>query len=241
MIINKLVKTGNLLLKRLGYKIVKNNNKPGKETLYFINTGAYIDEQGNFDLDKYRMIQTEGNKKKLDRVWALEENIEFLARYIQSNISRPSSGICHGTRRGVEQQWFIKYLNCSVIGTEISDTATKFPHTIQWDFHEIKEEWIGKFDFIYSNSLDHSYNPELCINQWMKCLKPNGICIIEHSNVDEPRHVNSLDPFGAQVQILPYLFLLWSKGKFGVVEVMDAPGKHQELSYLKFLILKKFK
>ena len=26
-------------------------------------------------------------------------------------------------------------------------------------FPEVKPEWIGKADFIYSNSFDHSYDP----------------------------------------------------------------------------------
>ncbi|MBK6621188.1 MAG: hypothetical protein IPG32_10020 [Saprospirales bacterium] len=51
-------------------------------------------------------------------------------------------------------------MNCEVIGTEISDSASKFSHTIEWDFHEVKPEWIGRADFIYSNSFDHSYDPE---------------------------------------------------------------------------------
>ena len=72
-------------------------------------------------------------------------------------------GICHGTRRGKEQEWFRKYLGCGVIGTEISDTVEQFPHTIEWDFHETKAEWINSADFIYSNSLDHSYDPKKCL------------------------------------------------------------------------------
>jgi len=233
-----IIKASNKVLKRLGYRIVK--DKAGKDVLFYVNEKAYIDHLGNFDIEKYRKIQTEGNKKKLDRVWVREENIKFISGYITGKIAKPATGVCHGTRRGMEQQWFRKYLGCDVFGTEISDTALDFPNTIQWDFHEIKPEWINHFDFIYSNSLDHSYNPELCINQWMKCLKANGVCVIEYSNVHEPKHADSLDPFGAQLQVLPYLFLLWSKGKFGVVDVIDAPSKHPDLSYLKFLILKRF-
>lgn len=113
--------------------------------------------------------------KKIDRVWVQEENIDFLSRYIAERIGTPQFGICHGTRRGLEQSWFGARLKCKVIGTEISDTAAQFPNTIQWDFHEVKQEWVGAVDFIYSNSFDHSYDPEKCINAWMSCVKPGAL------------------------------------------------------------------
>ena len=126
----------------------------------------------NDEYTKYVKTQTEANKKKLDRVFEYEENISMLSEYMQKKLPKIESGICHGTRRGKEQEWFSKYLSCDdVIGTEISDTATQFPKTIQWDFHNLKDEWKNHFDFIYSNSLDHSYDIPYCISQWTKCLK----------------------------------------------------------------------
>jgi len=133
----------------------------------------------NDEYSKYVKTQTEANKKKLDRVFEYEENINMLSEYMQKKLPKIESGICHGTRRGKEQEWFSKYLSCDdVIGTEISDTATQFPKTIQWDFHNLKDEWKNHFDFIYSNSLDHSYDILYCISQWTKCLKKNGLIII---------------------------------------------------------------
>ncbi|MEJ0015745.1 MAG: hypothetical protein WDN25_04115 [Acetobacteraceae bacterium] len=46
-----------------------------------------------------------------------------------------------------------------MLGTEISDTATQSSTTIQWDFHEVKPEWLNSVDFIYSVSWDHRYDP----------------------------------------------------------------------------------
>ena len=88
-----------------------------------------------------------------------------------------------------------KGFNVDMLGTEISDTAKDFPNTIEWDFHEVKEEWLGNVDFIYSNALDHSYKPEECLQAWMSCLKQDGVCIIEWTS----GHQNSrpMDPFGA--------------------------------------------
>lgn len=148
-------------------------------------------------MQEYVEVQTAGNKKKINNIWARESCIKMLAGYLKKNIPNLAFGICHGTRRGLEQKWFKKYLGIRVIGTEISDTAALFEDTIQWDFHKVKDEWVGAVDFIYSNSFDHTYNPEFCLDQWMKCLKRDGVCILEwtwaHNTGSE------LDPFGANL------------------------------------------
>jgi hypothetical protein len=200
---------------------------------------TYTTSCGSFDYDKYRAIQQEGNKRKINKVWALRENIAFISRYIEV-VGQPHFGICHGTRRGLEQTWFREELGCEVIGTEISDTAAEFPHTIQWDFHEVKPEWIGAADFVYSNSLDHAYNPGLALSRWMQCLKPSGICILEHSSEHEPAHSNELDPFGATLHIMPYLILKWGRGSFFATEIIDAPAKQSNTTYRAFIIVRRF-
>lgn len=146
------------------------------------------------DYEEYKEVQTEGNVKKINEQWASEENIQQLSSYLKKNIPNLEFGICHGTRRGKEQEWFRKHLGIEVIGTEISHTAVQFPHTIQWDFHNAKEEWLGNVDFIYSNSFDHSYKPEFCLDVWMSCLKGEGLCILEWSK--SHIHHRRLDPFG---------------------------------------------
>lgn len=150
-------------------------------------------------INEYKKIQSKGNKAKLGATWVFEDTIKTLAAYVKSNMPGQVFGICHGTRRGNEQRWFLENLdNAKVIGTEISDTATKFEHTIQWDFHEVKDEWIGNVDFIYSNSMDHSYDPKMCLDQWMKCIKKeSGVCFIEWTNQHNELHTSQYDCFGA--------------------------------------------
>ena len=119
------------LVRKLGYQIIKPGSidKINRFELY-----EYRKSDGTFDYESYRKTQIAGNKRKIENIWVLEENIEFLSSYIKKNVGDIKFGLCHGTRRGKEQEWFSKYLNCNVIGTEISDTAKYFPNTIQWDF-----------------------------------------------------------------------------------------------------------
>jgi len=222
------------MAKSLGYEIIKRGpvDKSNGFELY-----QYRKPDGTFDYEKYKQVQVAGNRRKLEKVWVREENIAFLSDYITKRVGRVEFGLCHGTRRGKEQEWFRKYLNCEVIGTEISDTAEQFPHTIQWDFHKVKPEWIGAVDFIYSNSLDHSYDPQSCLTAWMSCIKKGGVCIIEHTSGHE--RATELDPFGADIALMPYLILTWGKGDFCVRELLDAPLRPDLLEYIQYLVIQK--
>jgi hypothetical protein len=229
----------------LGYEIRK---RQYQEDNPLFHVYKYSRPDGSFDYEEYRRIQTEGNRRKIEWVWAVEENIAFLADYIRRIVRAPALGICHGTRRGKEQEWFRKYLGCEVIGTEISDTAKQFPHTIQWDFHETKPEWIDAVDFIYSNSFDHSYDPQRCLNAWMSCLKKGGLCILEHSSDNSPAITSSLDPFRADLIVMPYLITTWGQGRYCVRQLIEAPHRNKELEtqrmkytldYLYFIVIQR--
>lgn len=50
-----------------------------------------------------------------------------------------------------------------MIGIEISDTADQFENTVHWDFHDANEDRVSRFDFVYSNSLDQAWKPELAL------------------------------------------------------------------------------
>ena len=230
--LKKLVRT---ILMWLGYQVINTRKESSGFVLY-----PYLRSDGSFDYEKYSQIQKEGNKRKIENVWVIEENIAFLSNYIRKIIATPRFGICHGTRRGKEQEWFRNYLNCEVIGTEISNTAEKFPYTIQWDFHDIKPEWIDSADFIYSNSFDHTYDPEKCLNAWMSCVKKGGVCIIEHSSGHDTSGASELDPFGADIVQMPYLITKWGNGKYGVRQILKAPKKMDSLTYCYFIVIQRF-
>jgi len=237
-------------LHQLGYEIRRirpgreETPRPGKahqegEAPSFV-LYEYPKPDGSFDYERYRQTQEAGNKRKVKKVWVIEDNIEFLSEYIRGVLGDPRFGICHGTRRGMEQAWFRKYLGCEVIGTEISDTAESFPHSIQWDFHDTKPEWIDATDFIYSNSLDHSYDPRKCLNAWMSCIRKGGVCIIEHSRRHGPSTASDLDPFGADLVEMPYLITQWGEGRYGVRQVLEAPARRRKGQKSHFIVVHRF-
>jgi hypothetical protein len=141
----------------------------------------------------------------------------------------PKFGICHGAKLGKENIEFEKQTGVSFIGTDISIETNPKMKLIEWDFHEIKDEWINAVDIIYSNALDHSYDPKLCLKRWIKCLSDVGIGIIEHSNNDLKS--TSTDPFGATIE--EYCELIgYCGGK--IINIHKFSGKRIYKNFLVF-------
>jgi SAM-dependent methyltransferase len=150
------------------------------------------------DYNEYRKAQVRKNKRKITNQWVGRGEVKEIAKHIRENVGSLSFGICHGVRKSDEVKWFRRYLKIDVIGTDISPTAKSFKNTIQLDFHKALPEWIGSVDFIYSNSLDHSYDPEGCLATWVSCLRPDGLCYI-HWGKDHQKHFDKADCFKADI------------------------------------------
>lgn len=141
--------------------------------------------------EKYVEAQTKANIKKIRAVWVRKSTI---SQIVNDNFAT-SSVLCHGTRNAAEQKYFKDILPAAeIIGTEISNTASEFPMTVQHDFHEPKKEWLNKFDVVYSNSFDHSYDPEKCIDTWKNQLSDNGSLYIEWAWDPQDNRSRESDP-----------------------------------------------
>lgn len=174
---------------------------------------------GRFDYELYKKIQTLGNKGKIGRVFAKEENIRYLITKLETLNPDISFVLCHGTRNAAEQIYFQKHLSkpATILGTEISDNAHEYPMTIEWDFHETKPEWIGKTDVVYSNSWDHSYDPEKLFRAWLTCLSVNGVMALEWSRQHDSTP-KLLDPLSISVDnLLKLLKSLDDGGRYNVL------------------------
>jgi len=180
--------------------------------------------------EEYKNIQIRGYNAKVNtHSWVDTNSIGGLVDYIFNYNPKVSFGLCHGTRKGMEQQAFIDYFKVvnkkvKVIGTEIAqDASKKFSNTIEWDFHNVKEEWINNVDFIYSNSFDHSYDPKKCLDAWMSCLNNNGLCIIEWTTDDE-NSSRPMDPFAASLE--EYKELISSK--YEILDILENNPKESK-------------
>jgi len=158
------------------------------------------------DYNEYVKAQIKKNERKIKNVWVNPSELVLISKKIKKYVPDAKFGICHGVRNAWEVKRFKQLLNIEVLGTEIAPSATKFPNTIQWDFHKIKEEWKNSVDFIYSNSFDHSYDPEMCLNTWMKCIrKRKGVCFIHWMSTNRNK-IDAADCFAGTLKDYRKLF-----------------------------------
>ena len=175
---------------------------------------------------QYREVQIKHNKRKLGNVWADELTLQAIEDDLRSH-SLGRAGICHGARNGFEVMWFREHLLGDVIGTDVSETAIQFPHMHIWVFHDDKSEWIGRFDFVYSNSLDQALNPAGALKAWAKQLIPSGRMYIEHTMAHSVEGAGEMDPFGAHPLVMPYLFFVWGRdgGGYHLDAILEVDAK----------------
>ena len=190
----------NQMLFKFGYRISKVNN-----------SGELVKIHKYKDYNEYRETQIFYNKKKIDKVWADEITLEKISDLLKDRIKTSIiKGICHGSRNGFEQNFFNeKKDGFEVIGTDISDTAKNYKNSIVHDFHNEKKEWINNFDFVYSNSLDQSFDPKKALEVWLNQIKEKGFIIIEHSDQHGVISSGKMDPFGVEANFFPYLLSEW--------------------------------
>ena len=205
------LKSTSKILKEKGYEVV-----PKKKLVDY-----YLHKYNSYK--EYKEAQIKLNEKKIDLVWADENTLKKVSNIVTNSIEKQDKsqkeilGICHGTRNGFEQNFLNKIMpNSNIIGTDISETVLKFENSVHWDFHDEKEEWLGKFDFVYSNSLDQSWKPKHALSTWLNQVKKDGVVIIEHSIYHSPEHAGEGDPFGVRPVVMPYVLTEWFGHKISI-------------------------
>lgn len=184
----------------------------------------YTAPDGEVDYEAYKAVQNLGNAAKLDWIFAAEPVIRFIAADAQKQLNKVRRVLCHGTRNGAEIRWFKDALpKAEVLGTDIADTATQFPNTIQWDFHQFREDWANRWDVIYSNSWDHAMDPLRMFASWSKSLRRGGLMYLEHSDLQ--LKVNGLDTFAATPVSLIEFALKGSSGSLRPLPPLSAQGR----------------
>ena len=219
----------NKTLIKFGYRISKINTTDRLFKIY---------KYKNYD--EYKDTQIFFNKQKINKVWADENTLKIVSNFLKENIkSEKIKGLCHGSRNGFEQKCFINEIpNAEVIGTDISETANDYDNSIVHDFHDEKKDWIKNFDFVYSNSLDQSYDPEKALNTWINQVKKDRYVIIEHSDQHGVISSGKMDPFGVEANFFPYLLTEWFGHKISL-KIIKSIKKNKNDAPVYFFIMKK--
>ena len=219
-------------LNLFGYKIV-----PENELIDY-----YLHEYKSYK--EYKNVQIYHNKRKINKVFADKKTLGRVAEILLKEFSNKEQikGICHGSRNGFEQNYLRSYSNfIEAIGTDISDTAKDFDNSVQWDFHDVNEEWIGLNNFVYSNSLDQSWQPKQALKTWLDQLKENGLLILEHTSSHGPSSACKIDPFGVRPKVMPYVLTMWFGSQISIEHSLDKKDTGRRLDAWLFVIRKNVK
>lgn len=119
-----------------------------------------------------------------------------------------------------------------VMGVEINPAARRQDIWIG-SFDELPNEWENQFDVIYSNSIDHSQNPEQTVAEWKRVAAPGAYVILGFA---ENNSVSHHDPFGGfgymDLQKLwdaPIVFLSDTYNQNGYKEIcFRLTGRHDD-------------
>ncbi len=163
-------------------------------------------EQHEFQTDRQylraqRGVTLQKIKKPFNKVFTSKKTVaEIYHHNCDKSEFSVDKGLCHGVRNGGELDLFEGEFGVDWIGTEIVKELCDGRRIIQADFSKYREEWLGAFGLIYSNSFDHARCPEETLEVWLKQLKTEGWLYIEwtrwHAKLGTGR--NKADCFAAE-------------------------------------------
>lgn len=164
--------------------------------------------------EEYKKIQIFGSEVKFnDRsVKKHELKLKTLVDFLSTEIQGRSKFLCHGVRNGNEITAFYNLLKTKKIyflGTDINPSTGQLLNCITHDFQEPMSKKFGKFNIIYTNSLDQCQDPQKAITSMFQNLYKKGILILEFSEYHGKMGFSKLDPFTCEIEFFPYVYLNW--------------------------------
>lgn len=187
----------------------------------------------------YREVQRATDRRKSKRPSVSPKEIDRIAAHLkkkgESLVCIDSiQGICHGARYGHELDFFKSCLPGAVmVGTDLFDKGDE--RTVIWDFHKENPEWIGRFDFVYSNSLDHAHDPALCVKVWLDQLKSDGLLFVVWGR--SQLNVRGGDCYGAHLD--EYMRLFYEHGEVDDLIYVGGKSRRYGRSLKTVVVVKK--
>lgn len=104
--------------------------------------------------------------------------------------------LCLGVRNGLEVDLFREVFGVEVQGVELHPQGVR-PDVWVGSFDAMPAEWAGRFGLLYSNALDHAYDPVETAREWRRVAKPGAWLAL---SVDSAKAPTETDPIG-EIQI----------------------------------------
>jgi SAM-dependent methyltransferase len=140
----------------------------------------YTDDESMVDI--YRMNQIVRHNLKADKVRDVSYYVSVaLAMLPHINQGGRLSMICMGTRNNNERDTLYHQLtgNGVNVGVASVDIAPSSQADFVFDFNECPIDWTGKWDILFSNSIDHAVDPSATFYEWLRIIKPGGLFVLQ--------------------------------------------------------------
>lgn len=110
-----------------------------------------------------------------------------------NRVLNPETICCMGIRNGNEYKALKEYqkgiyeINKSkIFGVDITKYVERVgDNCFAYDFNELPTDWLDKFDLIYSNSIDHSFDINKTIREWHRVLKNDRFMLLQLSESEK--------------------------------------------------------
>jgi hypothetical protein len=113
------------------------------------------------------------------------------------------------------------YKDGRVMGVEINPDCQR-PDVHVGSFDELPAEWEGKYRILFSNSFDHSMDPEKTVREWKRVAAPGAYVIIGFTPQVTP---TSHDPLGGLT--FDVMLNLWQAPLVYATETLNRNGYHE--------------
>jgi len=152
-----------------------------------IKNKNYYDLNSREDYQRYQVKQKEMWKTKWYKTRAPFEYL-LITQMVKIKVdkSRQLEMICLGARNNFERDAFKSFFttighNINVYSLDIADDADV---DYYYDFEKLPEHWEDRFDIIYTNAADHSFDFHKCLKEWSRILKDDGLLILGIADQD---------------------------------------------------------
>lgn len=126
-----------------------------------------------------------GRKHDYDEIF--KQQLRLTIKDVEEYIGYPEKICCMGCRAGTEVFEFKeKFPRSEVCGVDITKNIESIRthldvHFELQDFNKLPKDWENMFDLVFSNSIDHAYDPIATFKEWLRVTKPGGYLLIEFS------------------------------------------------------------
>jgi len=155
-----------------------------------LQSERYYDD--SFDKKLYREEQIVRHAKKMykkrDGTYYMQCANELIKFVNSDNLQM----LCLGTRNNHERDSFSKALESKKVSVFSLDISPKACVDFTMDFNDFPEDWSGKWDIVFTNSIDHALDATKAFREFLRIVKNGGILMIGFDLVNT-YEVNSVD------------------------------------------------